>query len=93
MEAILTFTLTPVENVDFEKKKVLDPRKIFQREFALYALVQVLDLLASGSDDVETIAAIGVSCIDHYLILGERPFKILHCLPALQSPDVAAFPC
>lgn len=92
IDPVIVFTVTAVDNIDFDNKEIIDSTKIRRVYSDIYKEIEVIDLLRDR-DDVVKCQAIEVSVFDYLLIIDNVPHKILHCLTSLCLPrQCVAFP-
>ena len=70
---MITLTITPNENIDYEKMSVIDNNLVSTRSFERYEAIDVLE-----GNDFFPIRVSEVSLFDHLLVEGEKRFKILN---------------
>ena len=72
---MITLTVTPTQNVDYEAKQVIDSSKIAKRNYEWETPILVLD---AKENRQETVKAGNISLYDHRIIEGQETLHILH---------------
>lgn len=72
---MVTLTITPVSNIDYENRQVINNAKVTTKEYDWHDKIRVFDVKFNREENNH---AGGISLYDHRLIIDEERYHVLH---------------